>query len=160
MKRALLQVPHRESLCDYFPLNCVANLALGTAPKCWHSPRKGVPVPSLLLTHSLLLLPLPRALPQVGKACAKLSENHTFPTLLGCHPQACHMLLVPGKGLCLDLRNTHSLKIPLANVHEQIKLRGRFQKFSAHLPAPEKEQMGSHLKLHCILVIFLIVLKH
>lgn len=156
MVSAFLQASYRERLCEDFPLNRVVHLVLGQAPKCWHSLWKGVPVLSLLLTPSLLLLPLLRALPQIGKNCAQLPENHTFPTCLGYHPQAYHMPQPPGKRLCLELGNTHFLKVPLSNVHGANQIGwGRFSKFSAHL-APEQEQMGSHLKCQCCIpVIYL-----
>lgn len=154
MERGFPQVSHRQSICEYFPLRCVANLALGQASKCWHSPWKGVPVPSLPLTH-----PSPAATTQ-GPAlgwqilCVAARKSH-FPYLPSMPPTGLPYAAGSRKTSLPGTReHTFSEK---SNVHGVNQTGwGRFSKFSAHLPAPEKEQMGSHLKCQCcLLVIFL-----
>ena len=163
--------PPGNSLCECFPLNCITHSALGRALKCWHSLWKGVPSPALLLTLSTLPSPY-----QCGSCWGPASgwqslsmavrESH-FPTHWGQCPQACHMLIDPGKSLCLQLWNMNSLKIPLSNAPGANQLGGEvFKMFCSPYPYPqhseqEKEQMGWHLKCHCfILFSFLITMRY
>lgn len=144
------------NVSECFPLDCVTNSTLGRAPKCWQSPGKGVPPLSLLLTPP----PQPPAVAsaegpaQDGKACAWLSENHTSPTHLGHCSQACHMLLDPGKILCLEFWNKNSLKIPLSNVHGANHLEGEVFKMFCSLPSTVYKKRSGWVDIWNIIAVF------
>lgn len=121
MERGFPWVSHRQSLCEYFPLHCVANLALGQASKCRPSPWKGVPVPSLPRP-----IPSPAATTQ-GPAfgwqilCVAARKSH-FPYLPSMPPTGLPYAAGSRKRPCLELWNTHSLKSQMFT--EPIKLGG------------------------------------